>query len=145
MPAQLAVSLRSGLDWASVKCISFYCEEASADLAHVAVTTAATTAPAPASPAPQASPSPRRSPSPKPPVSIASLPNCIELIPGVFNLHWGLEGGDVLIGLEGRTGGDNRWMGFGFSPAEATDAEMVGSDVVIGTPPPPPRRSTAAA
>jgi hypothetical protein len=40
-----------------------------------------------------------------------------------------------MVGLEARVGGDNRWMGFGFSAANATGVLMPGSDAVVGEPP----------
>lgn len=40
--------------------------------------------------------------------------------------------GMLLLGYEARNGGDNRWMGFGFSEPGATDVLMPGSDAVVG-------------
>ncbi len=42
------------------------------------------------------------------------------------------SGTEIVIGLEGRVGPGNRWMGFGFSPVNATDVTMPGSDAVVG-------------
>lgn len=42
------------------------------------------------------------------------------------------SGQELIIGLEGRVGPGNRWMGFGFSAPNATDVTMPGSDAVVG-------------
>ena len=60
------------------------------------------------------------------------LENCLELKPGYLNLHWEVADGVIVIGLEGRSGGNNRWLGFGFSEPSASDVVMPGSDAVVG-------------
>jgi hypothetical protein len=60
------------------------------------------------------------------------LENCIELKPGYLNLLWEVADGVIVLGLEGRGGGNNRWLGFGFSQPGATDVVMPGSDAVVG-------------
>lgn len=49
-------------------------------------------------------------------------------------MKWSLstEDNTVLLELEGLPGQGNRWMAFGFAPADAVDTQMVGSDVLIG-------------
>jgi hypothetical protein len=60
------------------------------------------------------------------------LENCIELRPGYLSLHWEVTDGVIVLGLEGRSGGNNRWLGFGFSQPGAADVVMTGSDAVVG-------------
>ena len=38
----------------------------------------------------------------------------------------------IVIGLEGRVGSGNKWLGFGFSEPNATDVLMPGSDAIVG-------------
>lgn len=38
----------------------------------------------------------------------------------------------LVLGLEARVGRGNRWLGFGFSAANATDVTMPGADVAVG-------------
>jgi hypothetical protein len=63
--------------------------------------------------------------------SVDDLSSCKELIPGYFNLHWQIDNTAFLLGLEGRPGNADNWLGFGFSPPAATGTEMVGSNVIV--------------
>lgn len=129
---QLSVSLFTNVEWSKVGCVLLYCEEFYADLGHAAITerlnvpSSAISAPSPSPSASSASASP-------PMETVSSLPNCMELISGYFNLHWALNNDStVTLGLEGRPGNGNFWLGFGFSGPQAIAPVMVGSNVVIG-------------
>ena len=121
--------LSSNIDWSNIGCITLYCEEFYADLGHLEfeATTSSpiTTEP---EPTPMAPPEPQKTHT-----SIDDLQSCTELIPGYLNAHWELinDGSTLLLGLEGRPGGDNRWLGFGFSSPSATSPNMVGSNVIV--------------
>lgn len=110
------VRLEPGLSWDMFPYLIVWCESFKADLGHVALATEAAPAPGP---------------------SIEStglgLANCLELKKGYYNLHWEMSesGQELIIGLEGRVGPGNRWMGFGFSAPNATDVTMPGSDAVV--------------
>ncbi len=55
------------------------------------------------------------------------------MIPGYLNVHWQIDDATktLVLGLEGRPGTADTWLGFGFSPPDATGPEMVGSDVIV--------------
>ena len=120
-------------DWSKIGCIVVYCEEFYADLGDLTLD------------APLINPNPpstTTAPTPTPTTSsttsstttygtVNDLPNCAELIPGYYNLHWGIEGENITLGLEGRPGGVNRWMGFGFSEPGTAGPQMIGSNVIV--------------
>lgn len=123
---QIDDALLPNIDWSTVGCILVYCEDFYADLGHVVVkrklVADSSSTPAPAQ-APTAQPSSY--------TNIDQLPSCTELIPGYLNMHWAVDGDNVTLGFEGRPGGDNRWMGFGFSAPDAPGPQMIGSNVVV--------------
>ncbi|KAL4431620.1 hypothetical protein ABPG77_001462 [Micractinium sp. CCAP 211/92] len=112
-----SVKLDPGLSWDMFPYLIVWCESFNADLGHVAL---AAEAAAPA-------------PGPSIDSTGLGLANCLELKKGYYNLHWEVadSGTEIVIGLEGRVGPGNRWMGFGFSPVNATDVTMPGSDAVV--------------
>lgn len=153
----ITVKLEDGVSWDQFPVVLLWCEEFYADFGHVqlkAQVTERVPEPEP-KPEPAASPSPpppARKPKPPPPTSrspppampaaapapapaaessILGLANCLELIPGIFNLHWETVDSQIMIGLEGLVDGDNRWMGFGFSAPNSTDVTMPGADAIV--------------
>ena len=124
-------------DWAGVGCIAVWCEAFKANFGSAAVEFAA--APEPSPPAASAGPSsPKASPEAEPaaePALAAGLVGapggCLELDPGYLNLRWAVAGDEITLGLEGRPGAGDRWLGFGFSPPGAAGVEMVGADALV--------------
>lgn len=56
------------------------------------------------------------------------FPNCQELSPGVFALHWRVEGGDIVLGLDVTTGrGSTAWASVGLSEVGG----MIGTDFLV--------------
>lgn len=131
------IPLRPNTDWSKVGCIIIYCEEFYADLGHLKLDQPLTNPPpttgTPATPTPTPGGTAGSPPATSAPAyeTVQDLPNCAELIPGYYNLHWAVQGETITIGLEGRPGGDNRWIGFGFSAPGAAGPEMVGSNAIV--------------
>ena len=67
--------------------------------------------------------------------TLFGLENCQELVPGVLNLWWTLEGdGNTLdMALEGvLPSPQDQYLSFGFSPPGSINSRMVGSNVIVG-------------
>jgi hypothetical protein len=142
-------------DWAGVRCVAVWCEEFKANFGSAEVAfgapraTAAPAAPAARSPKPSPAAAPKASPKPKPasPATTPAAPApatsttaglvgapgaaCSALDPGYLTLRWTVAGDQVTLGLEGRPGAGDRWLGFGFSPPGAAGVEMVGADALV--------------
>jgi hypothetical protein len=135
-------------DWAGVGCIAVWCEAFKANFGSAAVEFAGPGArPSPAAPSPSpplasAGPSSPSSPGASPEAETAAAPaltaglvnapgGCLELDPRYLNLRWAVAGDEVTLGLEGRPGAGDRWLGFGFSPPGAAGVEMVGADALV--------------
>ncbi|KAL4458957.1 hypothetical protein ABPG75_013822 [Micractinium tetrahymenae] len=154
----LTVTLLDGVTWDDVPYLLLWCEEYYADFGHIKLEKGGFAAPVPpVQESPSPAPSPEMSPSPSPAVEPSPSPatapapaaapapgpsldspglglaNCVELKQGYYNVHWEVaeSGSEIIIGLEGRVGPGNRWMGFGFSAPNAMDVTMPGSDAVV--------------
>ena len=119
----LQLQLNEGVSWDQVPVILVWCEVAKADFGHVELKPLL---------AAKDGGSVATAPAPGPATTGLGLANCQELMPGYLNLHYEVADGMITLGLEGRPGAGNRWMGFGFSAPNATDVLMPGSDAVVG-------------
>ena len=138
---KLSIPLKDSLDFENIGCISIYCEQFSADLGHVQTkfdTSSVVAKPEPTPPTPKPNPKPEPTPSKPQEENVPSsfdglygLQNCQVLRKDYLNLHWTLEGNTVKMALEGRPGGEDKWMAFGYSPVDSFGSIMVGSNVVV--------------
>lgn len=125
--------------WDQIGCISVWCQEFDADLAHVAMSDMVRVSSPSPQPVPQPSPSPQVptpvTPSPQTPSPIGPTPgpqeNCVQLLDGYFNMNWSLEGSAVTLKYEARLGPGDKWLGFGYSPPGSQGVTMVGANTTL--------------